>query len=644
MKRRSDSAFGLHFDFHATPQRCNAVGATLKEEDIREICRLLHPDFIQVDCKGHPGWASYPTECGNAMPKFAMDTLALWRRVTREEGVALYLHYSGVIDHKYCAEHPEDAVMNADGTRSDCSVRTNGSYADTLLIPQIKELAGKYGVDGVWIDGECWGTQADYDPETVAAFEKEYGVLLHGKLPAAPEDSYYNEYLAFCRELFRRYVRYYTDEIHKEYPDFQIASNWAFTDHMPEAVTANVDFLSGDFNPWNSFNVARYAGRAIAQQNCTWDLMAWNFRSALPDKPVGVPKHPVQIMQEAAAVLAVGGGFQNYITQYPDGSPRMEQIRRMKPVADFIREREPYCFRGKAVHEAAILLSTWDRNLEAGMFGRNGYERTVGLVSVFCDAGQSVEITGEHTLRGNCDAYKMIVIPELAKGLAPDMMKEFLTYAENGGSLMLVGSNTCRIFSEFLPAKIENLPDEWQWVSLDHEVIGKMQYTHAIRTEDGENVVWCGTEEKETNIPCGVILNHGKGKVGMLAVDIGLQYWNCTQFMHRDIIRMFSEKLYTPMVKIEKALGMLEIVELCKNDTLYIQLINGNGQHAGTSAATEDFIPPVVDVELSLALDTEPHAIMLQPEGRKLAFTYANGHAAVKLDRVDLHEILEVVM
>ena len=98
MKRRSDSAFGLHFDFHASPAPGIVVGATLKEEDIREICQLIKPDFIQIDCKGHPGWASYPTECENPMPDFAFDTLALWRKVTKEEGVALYMHYSGVMD------------------------------------------------------------------------------------------------------------------------------------------------------------------------------------------------------------------------------------------------------------------------------------------------------------------------------------------------------------------------------------------------------------------------------------------------------------------------------------------------------------------------------------------------------------------
>ena len=91
MKKRKDSVFGIHMNYHAKPEY-GLQGVNLKEEDIRRICRELKPDFIQIDCKGHPGWASYPSKIGNAMPEFAQDTLALWRRVTREEDVALYMH------------------------------------------------------------------------------------------------------------------------------------------------------------------------------------------------------------------------------------------------------------------------------------------------------------------------------------------------------------------------------------------------------------------------------------------------------------------------------------------------------------------------------------------------------------------------
>ena len=98
-KRRSDCFWGMHSDFHAHPNYGAVVGATLKEEDIRAICEKAKPDFLQIDCKGHPGYASYPTAMGNGMP-IAFDTLEMWRRVTKEYGVRLYMHVSGVFESK----------------------------------------------------------------------------------------------------------------------------------------------------------------------------------------------------------------------------------------------------------------------------------------------------------------------------------------------------------------------------------------------------------------------------------------------------------------------------------------------------------------------------------------------------------------
>lgn len=647
MKRRSDSFFGLHFDFHASPAGAAGapVGGTLREEDIREICELLHPDFLQIDCKGHPGWASYPTACGNAMPAFAGDPLEKWRRVTKEEDVALYMHYSGVIDRKYVAEHPEEAVLNADGTRDSASTRTMGHYADDLLIPQLSELAGQYGVDGVWVDGDCWGSKADFDPETVAAFEKETGIALGGKLPAKPGDAYYEEYRAFCRELFRRYVRHYTDTLHARYPHFQVASNWSFTDHMPEEVSAGVDFLSGDLNPWDSFNSARYAGRAIASQGRTWDLMSWNFRNGLAGKEGHAVKHPNQIIQEAAAVIALGGGFQNYITQRADGAPRMEQIRAMKPLEAFMRAREPYCFRGKLRHQAVLLLSTEDRHHEsASLYSRNGCEKIMGLTALLCDAGTSLEIAEEHTLRGHYADYPLIIVPELFHGLRPETEKELLTYAAAGGSLLLVGAHTAELFSAagapFTPGEKQH--EGMSLFTLNGREFGSIYQALPIAFAEGETVSEMTAAAEAPGKPLAAVLPYGKGRIAVAAFDLGTAYQEAAQYLHLELITALTDKLYQPLVKVEEAEGMVEIVDLEKNGKLYIQLVNANGSHKSTNIATEANIPPCRGVKLALRLEKKPEALILQPEGKPLAFTYGDGTARVTVDKVPFHEIIEV--
>lgn len=79
--KRSESFLGFHFDFHAGMD-CNEIGKRLTEEMIDSLLLLTKPDYIQVDCKGHAGYSSYPTQVGNQAPGFEKDILDIFRKVT----------------------------------------------------------------------------------------------------------------------------------------------------------------------------------------------------------------------------------------------------------------------------------------------------------------------------------------------------------------------------------------------------------------------------------------------------------------------------------------------------------------------------------------------------------------------------------
>jgi len=241
--KRTESFLGIHFDFHAGPDG-KEVGKNTTPEMVNAILDKVKPDYIQIDCKGHPGYSSYPTKVGNPVPGFVGDPLRVWREVTAARGVALYMHYSGVWDSRAIELHPDWAVINADGSTNKNATSVFGPYVDRLLIPQLRELAGDYGVDGVWVDGECWATVPDYGAAAVAAFRAATGFK---EVPRKPGDAHWFEWMEFQREAFRKYLRHYLAEVKRTHPRFDIASNWAFSDHMPEPVSAPVAFLSGDF-------------------------------------------------------------------------------------------------------------------------------------------------------------------------------------------------------------------------------------------------------------------------------------------------------------------------------------------------------------------------------------------------------------
>ena len=117
--RRADCFFGVHFDLHASEDITDA-GKTLTVEMVDTFLTKVKPDFIQIDCKGHPGISSYPTKAGNHVKGFDKDPLKIWREATAKNNVGLYMHYSGVWDGKAATTHPDWAMVKASGEKSKC--------------------------------------------------------------------------------------------------------------------------------------------------------------------------------------------------------------------------------------------------------------------------------------------------------------------------------------------------------------------------------------------------------------------------------------------------------------------------------------------------------------------------------------------
>ena len=242
----------------------------------------------------------------------------------------------------------------------------------------------------------------------------------------------------------------------KTHPQMQICSNWAFSDHMPEPVSAPVDWLSGDFSPQDSVNSARMAARYLAGQQMPWDLMAWSF-TTVPGASGKNEKTAVQLEREAAVVLAQGGGFSAYVTQHRDGSVRLDRMPVMAEVAAFCRGRQKICHRALAVPQVAILDSTAAHYRQInGLFVRdNG--RIEGTLEALLAGQQSVEVLGEHRLTGRLAAYPLIVVPE-CDYLAPAFKKELLGYVKTGGHLLLIGPGTAALFQSELGVALEGSP------------------------------------------------------------------------------------------------------------------------------------------------------------------------------------------
>ena len=665
-KNRAECFWGIHSDFHAHPNYGTIVGATLKEEDIRTICENVKPDFIQIDCKGHPGYASYPTEIGNAMP-MAFDTLAMWRRITEEYGIRLYMHISGVFDRKYCEEHPEDATIFADQTPSP-SVRLDGKYLDDYFIPQVCELVEKYAIDGIWVDGDCWMVDIDYRADAIKAFEQKMGISLGGNVPTKKGDPYFEELLEFTREKYRKFLNYYVDTLHAKYPNLEICVNWAFSDHMPEPVCANVDFLSGDLDNQKGVYSSRYAGRALALQGKPWDLMSWGFRHNIYGTPITPPKHPLQLMQEAAAVIALGGAYQNNILQFSDGSHDVDRLVMDASLEEFMRERRPYCHGGKIIDQAVILIPSSDRYKEMNRpFTREGREKFYGLTSLLCDSGESLGIVNEYMIKDNISKYPLVILPELYSDLESEIVETIRSYVMEGGSLMVTGTKTAKQLADagfpFTAEEYTEYPyiPGWCYHSTAYikrqfpygmpayfSVEGGVDYGVTVGpvTVNAENAMVLATLhpslQDKKGLPMAIVTAYGKGKIGVIGINIGTQYNDSVQYQHRDLIRKMTTMLYDPIARVESSNGICEIVCLSVNGRLMLQVLNAEGGHRDPLLATENYIPPLESVVISIRDDVDIDKVVLRPENKDLEVKRYNGRNYFKIPKVAIHSIAEI--
>lgn len=635
--RRADSFLGIHYDFHAGDD-CTEIGKNTSREMVENIIQQVKPDYIQIDCKGHRGLSSYPTKVGNRAPGFVGDPLRVWREVTAEQGVALFMHYSGVWDSEAIRQHPDWGAINADGKTNGNATSFFSPYAERLLIPQLRELAGDYGVDGAWVDGECWASMPDYGSAALEAFRKASGIQ---QIPRKPGEPHWYEWLQFNREDYRYYLRHYLAEVKRTHPDFQLCSNWAFTDHMPEAVCAPVDWISGDYSPEDSVNSARFSARYLPRQGKPWDLMAWSFTNK-PGEGGRRQKSVVQLQREAAVVLALGGGFQAYFNQRRDGSVREEHVPIMAEVAKFCRARQAVCHGAVPVPQVALLYSTAAhyRSIN-GLFSRD-LSRLRGTLQALLECQQSVEVLSEHNLTGRMAEYPLIVVPE-TDYLEPAFKLQLSDYVRGGGNLLLVGPKTASLFASELGVTLEGSPQaETRYLEHAGARTPMKDATQgvAIKTAQPFGQLRASQDSESASQPAASIASLGRGKIAATYFCFSRGYLADRSAIARSFLGDLTRQLFPrPLVEVRGSADVDVSIARLKG-RLGIHLVNTAGPHADVNVPQFDSIPAVGPLEVRVRLPRKPARISLEPGGGMLPFDYADGEARLTLPQLDIHSVV----
>jgi hypothetical protein len=639
---RKDAFFGLHFDLH--PQAADTVlGADISEANLRDLLDRVRPDFVQYDCKGHAGWAGFPTAVGWASPGIVNDSLALWRKVTREKGVGLYIHYSGVWDSKAISEHPDWARVGPDGKRDSQATSVFGPYVDELLIPQLKEVTAKYDLDGVWADGECWGARLDYSPRALAAWKAETGFA---DAPKDRADPRWLQWKMFQRRAFERYLSHWIDAVHTARPALQLTSNWMYTSFAPKPVEAKLDFLSGDYSPSLSVDRARLEARYLASTGMPWDLMAWGF-----DKGQGLGwsiKPAPQLMQEASVVLMQGGGFQIYHTPTRSGYIVEPIVAQEEAVAAFCRDRQAVSHKSSSVPQVALLLSSesfWDRSDAVFSPSDDVFLELEGALHALLNLHYSVDILAEHQLASRLKEFPIVVIPGWHK-LTDGFREELTAYVERGGSLLLLGEPSARLFAPLLGAELEGAPAQrpTELATPDGPVNADGAWQRVeVTTARAAGFVHPTRDTRKGGEAAATVNVFGKGKVGAVYGPVASVYFRSHHPWLREFVGGLVKELYPdPAVLVEGPSTLDVALRRTADGRLSVHLLNTSGLPIPDRYGFTDAIPPLENIGVTLRLPARPSAVSWVPDGGRLKWSWSDGLLRVTVPRLAIHGVLVV--
>lgn len=641
--RRAESFFGFHFDFHAT-EKDKDLGKFFDTDLLDEFLERTKPDYIQVDSKGHPGYSSYPTKVGYSTNSFVNDPLKIWREVTNRHNLPLYVHYSGLWDDKAISENPDWGRVHPDGTKDKTYAAYFSEYSSKFLIPQIKEMMDDYAIDGVWIDGDCWSTGPDYSPEVVKGFQKETGLQT---VPKSPEEANYKKWLDYNRQAYRKYLNNYVEQLHDHDPDFQVASNWTYSSMMPERVDVDVDFLSGDVSGQNGMYSAAFQARCLALQGKPWDLMAWGFVAIDFMGGIHSPKSLVQLKQEAAEVMAMGGGFQVYFQQNRDASFQTMDVDALAELANFCRERQPFSQYSETIPQVGLWYSLegWKQSYN-GVYGWSS--NMEGLTSAFMDGQHSIEILMDHHMKDKLKQYPTIVIPEW-NDFDNEIKERLLAHVRNGGNVFVIGAKSVREFQDQLDVDFIGADSTAQFNIGDRELGGiagiKTQW-QPITPKAGTETIGHVYQQRDyrfpSDYPVATINSYGKGKIAAIYLDMSTAYSTYRNPVFNNLIDSVLDRLVAnPTINVEGS-DKVHVVLGKKGDATLIHLINSSGEHFNKNVLAYNELRPTPDLQVTLRVDKKPKTVKLQPNDQPLPFTFKDNSLDIQIPAIEVYGIVEI--
>jgi len=666
-KKKKKYYFGLHYDLHAKKDDTE-LGLHCSPAELVPLFRIMKPDFVQTDCKGHPGYTSWfsKTPTASVSPKLKKDAMKGWRAATKKLGLPLHCHYSGIWDKAAGEKYPEWCVVSADGkpvgrpggqntgTLTSEIMCPRGPYLEKLMIPQMLELIDRYDVDGFWIDGDQWAVQPCYCKLCRKAFAQKTGIK---NPPTKTDDPRWSVWWNFTRESFEEYVTRYCDAVHQYKKGVLVCSNWLQTFCDPGEPKVPTDWISGDNAHVWGLDGSRCEARFLSTREKTWDIMLWGFyRSGVTVDAASpyVAKPEQMLMQEAAVLQCFGGGVQLY--EHPpvlrDGSLVPWRQKRMGNVGRFVKKRRALCQDTKTIPQVVVLHS--EHHMRTVIDGKTlrynlDIEPVRGAAYSLLENHFGVDIMDEWALLKCIDKFPVVVVPE-RYAISDEMLEALKKYVTLGGKLLVTGPKSLdRFGGKFLGVTKGKLTGEGSYFVPVADGAARI-YSDAWRLVKATTATVLCTLDKTphldkhlTNFPGATINKVGKGAVAYIGANVFRDFEKNRYPMTRVFIGKVIRKLVGSLDIKVKAPLCVDVALRKKKKRRIIHMVNrSSGIPNQPNNGAIDEIPAVGPVTITIKMKKKPRKVSLAFEKGSLSSKFAKGKLTVKVPLVHIHSAVVI--
>ncbi len=651
----------IHLDFHTSPAIPD-VGEDFNPDDFAAVLKEASVNSITVFAKCHHGMSYYPTKVGVRHPHLKIDLLGEMIEGCHGKGIFVVAYISTMYDQYIWNHHGDWRVLDENGEEMGLrgkmgpmkaelgTVCVNTPHLD-YLVAQAEEVTKNYDVDGMFFDnylypeGGCSCAHCmlereklgwDSTNQAVRARHAEQ-VLERGmqKLAAVTRSNKPRGSIFFNGPInFRR--------VHS------IRQDLKYSNHI------EIESLPGGAWGYGFFEVAvRYLRNLGAETTG----MTGRFHRSWGD--FGSIRNQAALDYECFRMLAEGVKCAIGDHLHPRGALNKAVYERIGKTYRSVQQKEPWCEGAEAVTEIGFLTTANYVSIQNLVVSSD-----LGVTNLLKETHHQFDVLDR---KSDFFKYKLIIFPDVHR-FDTALLEKVRAYLSGGGKIILSNESGLDPAGKQFALSEMGLdyegpwPHEVQYVEISDDALSQglprmvevfYEKGQAVKAQLGTKVlgrIWQAyfdrnylhfqVEQTPFANPTDYVGVAEKENLIYIASPIFRMYAEYAYAFYQQLIANCIRRLLpNPLIQTQ-APSTAHITLTQQPGRRIVHILNYVPQRRAPNLDVVQEASPLMNLKLSVRLESRPKQVYLAPQSRPLDFDYADGYTHIEVPAVDGHQMI----